>query len=220
MSDFVILFFLRYPRIGQVKTRLAREVGEKNALDLYVACVSDMLEVLDASALATAILVASPQDVTDTRLWLGQNRLYVPQQGDDLGQRQKNAFRWAFGQGFQSAMLIGSDLPWLKPIMVHTARRLLQEKQAILGPSTDGGYWCIGFNHDSYVPEAFDRIPWGGSEVLVHTRERIKDKNIGYLPTRRDMDVLADLIELYQESPEALGPRTLAIAREILAEKN
>lgn len=219
-----LLFFLRAPRLGRVKTRLAREVGDQAALALYMACVEDMLEVLDASGLPLALLVDTGEplsepalvrpgtdgDIETVRRWLGEERLYVPQAAGDLGARLDAAFRWAFAQGFSAAAALGSDIPQIDVAVLTQAAKTLTERGSILGPSPDGGYWCIGFCRERYRPEVFADMPWSTPELLERTMEVLDGEAMGLLPALGDMDTVEDLRALLENPSKGQARRLLA----------
>ena len=106
-----VLFFMKTPRKGAVKTRLARTVGDDAALALYRSFVEDMLAML-AAANHIVRVYFTPAGAEDAlREWLGQDVTLLPQRGRDLGEKMKNALAQTFAAGFSQAILIGSDLP-------------------------------------------------------------------------------------------------------------
>jgi glycosyltransferase A (GT-A) superfamily protein (DUF2064 family) len=64
---------------------------------------------------------------------------------------------------------------------------------AVLGPSTDGGYWLIGARGE--VPDLFTGIPWSTREVLTSTLARADDRGIrlGLVPFWYDVDEPSDV---------------------------
>ena len=221
-----LLFFLRAPHPGRVKTRLARDVGDAAAVALYRACVEDMLDALDATGLPLALLVDTGGDAAGlgqpgdaggdigaVRRWLGAHRLYIPQATGDLGARLDASFRWAFAQGYAAAAALGSDVPLIDAAVLTQAARLLAERRTILGPSPDGGYWCIGFSREAYRPEVFEDMPWSEPELFGRTVEALAGQPLGLLPTLTDMDTLEDVREVMRSCPERQGRRVLAALR-------
>ena len=106
-----ILVFTKWPEPGQVKTRLARDIGGQHAARLYQLFVQDLYAGLRSLEIRLVCCYAPAHRRTAFRRWLGSDFDYLPQQGQDLGQRMCNAFTWAFDQGLGKAILIGTDSP-------------------------------------------------------------------------------------------------------------
>ena len=52
--------------------------------------------------------------------------------------------QWAFARGAERVVLVGSDSPSLPAAYIDEGLALLREKEVVLGPSTDGGYYLVG----------------------------------------------------------------------------
>ncbi|WP_243360338.1 TIGR04282 family arsenosugar biosynthesis glycosyltransferase [Fundidesulfovibrio terrae] len=212
-SSACILYFLRAPRLGRVKTRLARDLGDEAALALYKAFVEDMLDSLAGCGADVALWVSPGGDVGMVRHWLGGDRFYLPQPEGDLGHKMEHAFGWAFAQGYVSAAALGSDVPGLTPKLARSLTRLMRSEPALVGPSPDGGYWTIGFQSASYLPQVFEGMPWSTSELFGLTMDVLAPLQPALLPELMDMDTVEDLRRLAAGCPEGVAKRTLAIAR-------
>jgi glycosyltransferase A (GT-A) superfamily protein (DUF2064 family) len=86
----------------------------------------------------------------------------------------KNGFIEAFRMKCKNVVLIGSDIPDLPLSFIRRAVRMVKKYDAVVGPAYDGGYYLIGFRHDTFIPEVFDRLKWGGKTVLRSTLNRLK----------------------------------------------
>ncbi|WP_462325009.1 TIGR04282 family arsenosugar biosynthesis glycosyltransferase [Desulfoplanes sp.] len=197
-----VLFFLRFPELGKVKTRLAAGVGEKPALELYRCFVLDTLAMLDTLD-SSLILCFTPNDARkDMARWLGGQREYLVQQGDDLGERMDAAFTHAFSRGYSRVLLVGSDIPDMSSDTLKEGFAWLVDNDACLAPATDGGYYCIGFTRSGYCPEVFQNMTWSTPEVFEQTRERLTTcgASIHLLPPAGDVDTMEDLAAFWQRS--------------------
>ena len=65
------MVFLREPRLGHVKTRLARHLEENLVLDLYQAFVLDTLETVADCGPQALIFVEPPSGTATVARWLG-----------------------------------------------------------------------------------------------------------------------------------------------------
>jgi len=218
-----VLFFIRNPVAGTVKTRLARELGEAAALALYEACVLDMLDCLDAAGLETTVYCQPADELDAAGAWLGGGRTVLGQRGGDLGERMRLALAESFERGADAAMVLGSDVPQLAPLILRQAAGHLAERPAVIGPALDGGYYLIGFSRRGFCPEVFHGIAWGGPDVLAATLDALRRKAVtpALLPALRDLDRLADALALAGEPKpgEAAATRTRALVEKILGER-
>ncbi|MDQ5986437.1 MAG: Phosphoenolpyruvate guanylyltransferase [Syntrophus sp. SKADARSKE-3] len=210
MNRRSLIFFIRSHDAKAVKTRLARSIGRLKAGCLYRCFVEDLLETMDRGDYEPIIFFDPPEAEQTVRLWLGEGRSYMPQTGNDLGERMMLAFEWCFAEGFDKAILIGSDVPDLPAEHIEMAFHALSDRDAVIGPAMDGGYYLIGFNKDTFLAEAFYGPQWGGDSVCAETC-RIMDKHnrsLSVLPAFRDIDDDRDLESLLREhrhSPFALS---------------
>jgi uncharacterized protein len=204
MVDSCILIFVKLPEKGSVKTRLAKDLDHGFVQTLYRNFVLDMLETLAKANLPIIIYFYPPESGNAVSKWLGKNYTYAPQKGVDLGDRMKNAFKETFAKGFTKAVLIGSDVPDMENVLLDAAFSALDLNDAIIGPAYDGGYYLIGFRHNSFLPEVFKGISWGTDTVLKDTLKILREKNYKayFLPELRDVDTIEDLKALYERNKD------------------
>jgi rSAM/selenodomain-associated transferase 1 len=211
-ANAAILVFAKAPRIGRVKTRLARTLGDDAALGLYRAFVADLLETLSGAGWPVVVChhPAGAEEVM--RSWLGGGWTFRPQEGEDLGERMANALAAAFGNGIRQALVVGGDLPDLPQTIFTSAFRGISRNGAALGPASDGGYYLIGFSAAAFRPGVFRGIPWGTGAVYRQTLARMAEYGLfpAILPVWNDVDTEKDLWSL--RGAEA-APRTRACLR-------
>lgn len=223
MEDRRVLFFVKWPEPGRVKTRLAADVGADAAATLYRAFVADELSAL-AGAGVPVTVCWDPDGAPETgyRAWLADAPLtpaaFLPQRGADIGQRMAAAFAEAFASGTDQAALIGSDVPLLTASDVTGAFEALATHGAALAPSDDDGYTIIAFTRQAFAPEIFDDVPWSTPGVLPTTIARFRDAGRGLtlLPELPDADDTRALAALTERFASGDGPHhTLATWRKI-----
>lgn len=190
-----VITFIKSPDKGRVKTRLAKGVGEKTALELYQCFVMDVLDMVRSAPWTLRIYYYPEKRCSRIRSWLGNNWDLFPQTGTTLGDKMKNALADTFAAGYERAVLIGSDLPDLPPDILDTAFKALNNKDAVLGPSPDGGYYLIGFTAKGFVPRIFNDIPWGTNRVFELTMNNFAAHGVVpfCLAAWRDIDTQDDL---------------------------
>jgi rSAM/selenodomain-associated transferase 1 len=211
--------FVKSPATGRVKTRLAAEIGQEAAVGLYRCFVEDLVAMVEKFGGAFRLCFHPPEAKSDLLQWLGEQYSYSPQEGDGLGERLKNAFAAAFAQGFSNVVAIGSDSPDLPGEFLRQAFEQLESHDAVIGPSSDGGYYLIGFSEDSFVGEAFYDIAWSTSAVCDQTQMRLRayELSVHVLPLWHDVDTRADLESLAARNENtSFGlSRTFAFIRKI-----
>ena len=215
----VILVFVRAPLLGRVKTRLAQALDENLVLGLYRRFILDLLEMLDGLG-APVILCHTPADAGSIfHQWLPRRYDMMPQKGSHLGLRMASAFQTVFANGFREAILIGSDSPDLPRRYIENAFSDLPNADAVIGPSTDGGYYLIGFRDETFCPALFDTVAWGTPQVLEETLAiaRAHQLCIKLQPRWLDIDEVADLTEFIRrnDSDRSSAPRTLAYLKKV-----
>jgi hypothetical protein len=101
----------------------------------------------------------------------------------------------------QSAVVLSSDSPTLPTaLLVETAEVLARPgDRAVLGPSTDGGYYLLGLKHAH--PRMFEDITWSTERVAEQTLARAREigLDVHRLPAWYDVDDLDALKRLETE---------------------
>lgn len=205
-----LLVFARLPELGKVKTRLAADVGDARALEVYEAMLRDLLSGIGTSTpdLEIEVMWAPTENANGDAL----RRAFGPhatamQTGEGLGDRLSMALseRFFFHRT-EKIVVIGVDDPSLSRELIDHAFALLESCEYVLGPAADGGYYLIGCRAPSFDPSIFQDIEWGTSTVLASTLKRIAalERTVALLPRRHDIDTAADL-EQYAEHNATWG---------------
>jgi rSAM/selenodomain-associated transferase 2/rSAM/selenodomain-associated transferase 1 len=188
----ILLVFAKAPVPGQVKTRLAAEVGPEEAARIYGELGRRVVDQVREGSHRTVVVFDPPGARAAVEAWLGVRRLeFRPQASGDLGQRLEAAFQWAF-QESDRVLAVGTDAPGVDSEAVEAAARYLEKADMVLGPALDGGYYLLGLRR--LASELFREIPWSTAAVLEATRAR--GRQIGFtevlLPPLSDLDTLED----------------------------
>lgn len=186
-----LVVFLKAPRAGSVKTRLAEALGPEGSCAAYRRLVETLLETL--APLAAVELCFSPSDAgTEVKPWLRTGWSMIPQTSGDLGERIQSAFATHFLTDAQRVVLIGSDCPELTVRDIEDACFALEEHDVVLGPARDGGYWLIGLR--SPQPMLFTGMPWSTDRVFAETKRRAHehDLRVAVLRELSDVDTITD----------------------------
>lgn len=213
-----VILFVKLPEQGKVKSRIARYVDGEMVLRLYECMVLDTIDVLKQVLAPFHICFDPPGSLDRAQNWLGQDYSYMPQTGDDLGERMEQAFVRVFSGGVTEALLIGSDIPGLPAAVIEAAFRALATHDAVLGPADDGGYYLIGFKKSSFYPRIFHEMLWSTGTVYRKTVERMHKAllSVHVLPQCMDVDTKEDLLKLLagQHEQASTGRRTAQFLRQ------
>jgi len=218
-----LVFFLKYPEPGRVKTRLAVTLGPEAAGLLYAAFVPDCLAALRTVDAELLVCLDPAERSADCHAWLdlsGTLSEVIGQEGSDLGERMHNGLAAAFARGADAAVLVGADLPDLPAAYLDQAFALLRTHDAVLGATLDGGYYCVGMKPASLTPAAFAAIAWSGPQVFAQTQARLAaaGQRLALLPPWRDIDDIDDLRAFVarQRNIRAPGLKSYALALALL----
>jgi rSAM/selenodomain-associated transferase 1 len=212
-----VIVFVRVPKPGRVKTRLAQRVGGDTALRLYRHFVEDIVQTVAGRGYSIVACHTPADGRAEMRAWLGPDHIYMPQHGASLGERMCSALADVFSEGIRRAVLIGSDFPDLGAGILDEAFQGLTSHDLTIGPAFDGGYYLIGFNAASFSPHIFQGIPWGTRHVFQCTADQVRKNNLSMhvLPTWRDIDTYEDLKAFFSKAGEK-GLRELKTMRYLI----
>ena len=189
MSKNLLLVFTRNPELGKVKTRLAKTVGDKTALEIYTFLLErtrDIAAKVSADKAVYYSVKVRENDIWDATIF--QKHLQV---GEDLGIRMLHAFKNGFETGYEKVLIIGSDLYDLTSETIENAFIALENNEVVIGPAEDGGYYLLGMN--SLEEKVFKNKDWGTETVRKDTLEDLKDKKVFLLGELNDVDVFEDI---------------------------
>lgn len=188
-STTLLMTFTRNPELGKVKTRLAKGIGEKAALEVYIKLLEHTESVLQK--INTDKCVWYSVSVRQNDIWPDDSYQKKAQFGNDLGERMLNAFIDAFQHNYEKVIIIGSDLYDLQPKHIEEAIEALDNNDVVIGPAQDGGYYLLGMK--TLQKEAFNPKNWGTETVLADTLNDLDTQKIHLLETLNDIDHAEDL---------------------------
>ena len=189
MSKNLLIIFTRNPKLGKVKTRLAKSIGDENALTIYKTLLTRTEKTtrhLNCDKAVYYSVKIRENDIWDPLIYQKHQ-----QHGEDLGIRMFNAFAEAFKSNYEKVIIIGSDLYDLNPNHIKFAFKALNNNEIVIGPAHDGGYYLLGMKF--LYSQVFKNKKWGTSTVFIDTINDLKNKRIHLLETLNDIDVYDDL---------------------------
>ena len=185
-----LLIFIRNPQLGKVKTRLARTLGDTEALRIYQILLEKTREAALGCNATRYLFYSDFMDEKDA--WLSNAFQKKIQHSGDLGERMEAAFQEAFEADASKAVIIGSDCPQLTGELLQQAFELLDSADFVLGPVPDGGYYLIGMK--DLEASVFHNMEWSTETVREETIEKILavGKTYALMPLLFDVDTEED----------------------------
>jgi len=172
-SDNAVIVFIRKPEIGKVKTRLAADVGDQEALNIYISLQRHTDLVASQADAACYLFYAG--EVVQQDEWSNERYTKLLQEGDDLGERLINAFDLVLSR-HKHVVVIGSDCAQLRTSHINQGLASLAENDVVIGPTYDGGYYLLGINN--MHAQFFTDMPWSTEEVAEITINRAEDSQL------------------------------------------
>ncbi|MCC6815222.1 MAG: TIGR04282 family arsenosugar biosynthesis glycosyltransferase [Saprospiraceae bacterium] len=180
-----LIVFKRNPIYSKVKTRIAKESNDELALSIY----QKLCQIVESNCkLQDTDLLHYYSDFVP----IGHPTEYAfVQTGFDLGQRMHNAFSEVLKK-YKSAVLIGTDCPYINKDDLDYSFQLLQLYDVVIGPALDGGYYLIGLNSPNL--ELFKDIDWSTEQVMLQTRNKLNKLRLSCyeMINYMDIDTLSD----------------------------
>jgi rSAM/selenodomain-associated transferase 1 len=197
-----LVIFARAPQFGRVKRRLASAVGPATAVRFYRMTLADQIRRLSRDGRWIVWLFVTPDHALHHPAWRSVGRARLRGQGaGDLGVRMKRPFQ-QLPPG--PVVLVGSDIPAMRPRHVMRAFALLGRHDLVFGPASDGGFWLIGARRSRPLPPSlFAKVRWSTAEALADTLATIPTGySVGIADILDDVDDVDDL----QRVPTGVNP--------------
>jgi rSAM/selenodomain-associated transferase 1 len=180
-----LVLFVRAPRLGVGKRRLARDIGDLAALRFEQAMLRLLFRRLGRDRRWRLRLAVAPDSACAApRLWPHDVPI-AGQGGGDLGARMQRALACCPSG---PVILVGADIPALSAAHVINAFRLLGRHDLVFGPAADGGFWLVGARHPPSLPPIFRHVRWSGPDALSDA--------LAGLPRRLSVGVAACLADV------------------------
>lgn len=189
MSRPVIIVFAKAPRMGSVKTRLARQIGGARALSFYRACLARTLRTCAAMKGVETVVWTAPDNAVEGRYFPSGLKV-CPQGNGDLGRRMARALAHHAGA---DRILIGADIPGITQEILGDAFTGLRQGDAVFGPAEDGGFWLVGLRRGYQPRGLFRNVIWSSPDTLTRSMATLPPHaGIVFAETLNDIDDLDD----------------------------
>jgi len=190
MTRRVVIQFVKAPRLGTVKTRLARDIGAAEALRFHRWTSTAVARRLARSRRWHTVLYVTPD------AFAHQGRFWPPglarrgQGSGDLGRRMAAALTdWPGAD----TVLIGGDIPDVTRAHIGHAFAALGRADVVFGPADDGGYWLVGLKAGRRPFRFLRGLRWSTPETLNDSIATLRPRwRVGLVDRLTDIDDAAD----------------------------
>lgn len=194
-KEKAVIIFTRVPLPGKTKTRMMPYLTAVQCAKLHSCFLVDIRKECEWTD-AEIFVYYTPEDEEDLDVLkkiLGKEKIYAPQRGSNLGIRMYEAIADVLKKGYESCILIGTDIPEIRAEYLEKAFSVLENKDVVFGKTEDGGYYLTGMKQA--YPEVFGLKSYGHKKVLEETIQELEKNQIsvGYTKTLSDMDEPCDL---------------------------
>jgi hypothetical protein len=186
-----LVVMVKAPRLGAVKTRLAREIGAVAARRFYRASSAAVLARLGHDPRWRCWLAVTPDRFAAASAFWPRRLPRLPQGPGDLGQRMARPLK-ILPPG--PVVIVGSDIPGLGAGHVARAFTALGRHDLVFGPAEDGGYWLVGARRrPPPPPELFRAVRWSSAHALEDTLANLGPRfSVAFVERLSDVDNAAD----------------------------
>lgn len=190
----------KVPKPGTVKTRLEGQLSPEACAELATAFLKDTCDkALRVCENATIAFSPAEEKALMAELLPEHVKLFA-QVGETLDERIISAFDFAFSEGADSAVMIGTDSPTFPADHIEQAFEFLElETDVVLGKTTDGGFYLIGLR--GLDPRIFKNVRWSASRTFDDIYRNVMDRGLHLreVPSWYDVDEPKDLEKLFSE---------------------
>jgi hypothetical protein len=207
-----LVIMAKAPRLGSVKTRLAKILPIQAVTELYRCLLNDTIALAQALDHVEVAVMCPASDVEDLSRAVVKTVRVVPQTGDGLAAGLASVFAHFAALGRQRIIAFNSDSPHLPVSVLETAFDVLTNCDLVVGPTHDGGYYLVGATAPH--PGLFTSDGMGTANALDSLLERASnlELSVRVIDPFYDIDVAADLSQLADELQRMPGkaPKTAA----------
>ncbi len=197
-----IVIFAKAPQAGLAKTRLIPALGSMGSARLAEQLLQQTIADALAAKLGLVELCVAPS--LKNSAWCEVRlpiELHLSDQGEgDLGERLARAAQRCIENDGDAVILVGTDCPELTAQRLQAAAMALENHDAVIHPTADGGYALLGLRR--FHPRIFQGIAWSTDSVAYTTLCRCGELgwSVHVADLLHDIDQPEDLVHL----PESL----------------
>lgn len=204
-----LVIMAKAPRLGSVKTRLAKSLPLQAVSELYRCLLDDTIALAQALDGVEVAIMCPESDVEDLGRAVGGTVRVAPQIGNGLAAGLISVFAHFAGAG-RRIVAFNSDSPHLPASVLEGAFHALAKCDVVIGPTHDGGYYLVGATASH--PGLFTGDVMGTTSAFdaLLARARALHLSVHLTDPFYDIDEVADLGRLAAELQRTPGkaPKT------------
>ena len=209
-GDCTLVIMAKAPKPGVVKTRLAQSLPLAAVVELYRCLLDDTMALARSLDDVQVAIMCPASDVEDLSRTVGDLIPIVAQSGDGLAAGLTSVFAHFAATGHRRIVAFNSDSPHLPASVLKSAFRALAQRDVVIGPTHDGGYYLVGATVPHPGLFAGDGLGTTNAYEALLGRVRALGLSVSLTDPFYDIDVADDLTRLAGEleSVPARAPRT------------
>ena len=197
-TPVTVALIAKTPQPGRVKTRLCPPCTPIEAADLAALLLTHAIDAI-RQAVQLSLPPIRPAILLDGEpgSWIPDGWHTVQQRGGGLDERLANGL---LDLG-QHTLVMAMDSPEVTATDIVDAVTKLGQRDVVLGPTHDGGYWCIGAKIP--VPQLTLGVPMSQPSTFDAQCQRVRELGLalGLAATHDDVDTFADALRVAQRLP-------------------
>lgn len=186
-----VVVFAKVPLLGKPKSRIAEVAGRDKANVIYDELLRATQDV--ARHFECIVSFFGSDKPGSLKRFFPEAESFIPQEGENLGDRVRNALARVRDMGYSLQCAVGTDCPYMTRSDIDEAFRLLEEgKDVVMGPAEDGGYYFIAVKEPDCG--VFEVTSWSTDHLLRETVDFLESSHLTYtlLEMKGDIDTLED----------------------------
>lgn len=201
MTKNCIAIFTKTPDLTPVKTRLAKNIGDDRATEIFIECVKTLHHSLKQFQKEKPdwdiIWAVAEQDGVDHSFWQDKSFQRIWTDEGELGTRLSNVYQ-KLSANYENIIFIGADCPHISANEFINAANLLEQHSTIAGPTHDGGYYLFGAANAPISQEIWESVPYSQDNTLGEFLKKL-NMDTYLLPSKTDLDEIKDIPTLLHE---------------------
>jgi rSAM/selenodomain-associated transferase 1 len=166
----------KVPEPGKVKTRLVGALSAEQAAKVQEVFIRHTMTRLSGLGAPELVMCFDPPEAGRAmhKLVGSIATRYVAQPPGDLGARMDAAAR-EIAKWYGKLLFVGVDSPDVPVSHLTRAAELLRDNEVVVGPSGDGGFWCIGLQHHVSPKLLFEGVESSSGKECGQTLARARE---------------------------------------------
>lgn len=141
------------------------------------------------------------------------------------GVRIEKVFEDCFAKGYHNVLLVGSRTPTMTSPMMKMALRLLEQSDAVFGPTPEGRYYTIGMTGGHHIN--LSDFDWKSPSIYSEVASAFTDKGLSWseleiwyaIESPEELDLMARDINQYRFEGDDISGRETELVMERLISK-